>query len=55
MVNYKQEKPPVQDRKGDQTLVGRFGSMISILVSALFSPKPDKKTESKGEMPKKGK
>jgi hypothetical protein len=56
MVNYKKERPPVPEKKRDQTLVGRFGSMISVLVSAFkSSPNADKKPENKGEMPKKGK
>jgi hypothetical protein len=56
MINYNKENPPVSEKKGEQTLVGRFGSVISLLLSAFkISPKADKKPESKGEMPKKGK
>jgi hypothetical protein len=57
MANKNQETPKPPEANKNKTMMYKFGDMISgILANVLQAfPKTEKKSESKGEMPKKGK
>jgi hypothetical protein len=57
MAEKKQEKPKLPEVKNEQTMLYKFGSMISGIVASVLgsSPKSEKKPESKTEKPKEAK